>query len=182
MSPPTYVPEESATRRPPSVQLTVARVVRVGGLAQANSPVPTSMFHSTPMPLNASIALPCWPETVSIRLDTNMSTQAAYCPSGEELFVPQTPDPSLCLNFRDHNTSRSEIGPRKHVDGPIWLNSRDAESGGARHGMHAHRGGRAGSNCAISLGVVADPDSGRLQPAQRASGHVRHLRLHMGCY
>jgi hypothetical protein len=48
------------------------------------------------------VNVPC-SRTHDGRIDTNMSTQAAYCPSGDELFVPQPPDPSLCLNFRDHN-------------------------------------------------------------------------------
>ena len=48
------------------------------------------------------VNVPC-SRTHDARVDTNMSTQAAYCPSGDELFVPQPPDPSLCLNFRDHN-------------------------------------------------------------------------------
>ena len=48
------------------------------------------------------VNVPC-SRTHDARIDTNMSTQAAYCPSGDQLFVPQPPDPSLCLNFRDHN-------------------------------------------------------------------------------
>jgi hypothetical protein len=48
------------------------------------------------------VNVPC-SRTHDARIDTNMSTQAAYCPSGDELFVPQPPNPSLCLNFSDHN-------------------------------------------------------------------------------
>jgi hypothetical protein len=48
------------------------------------------------------VNVPC-SRTHDARIDTNMSTQAAYCPSGDELFVPQPPNPNLCLNFSDHN-------------------------------------------------------------------------------
>src|SRR4029077_4165697 len=85
-----YVPEASATRRPPPVQLTLARVAQVGGLAQTNSPLPASMVHSTPLPLNASIAFPCCPGMVAKRRRSDDPTPTAV-PCIPVAYATQTP-------------------------------------------------------------------------------------------
>jgi hypothetical protein len=37
------------------------------------------------------------------RIDQQLTDPTASCSPGDDLFVPQSPNPSLCLNFSDHN-------------------------------------------------------------------------------
>jgi hypothetical protein len=41
--------------------------------------------------------------THNARIDQQLTDPAASCAPGDDLFVPQPPNPSLCLNFNDHN-------------------------------------------------------------------------------
>jgi hypothetical protein len=37
------------------------------------------------------------------RIDQQLTDPTASCSPGDDTFVPQSPNPSLCLNFNDHN-------------------------------------------------------------------------------
>jgi hypothetical protein len=41
--------------------------------------------------------------THNARIDQQLTDPGASCAPGDDLFVPQSPNPSLCLNFNDHN-------------------------------------------------------------------------------